>query len=161
MYSFIYEGIIRKLIIGYKFNEKSYIYRTLSNYILKNEKLIENIKTYDIIIPVPISKQRKKERGYNQSLLIAGQISKKAFINLEKNVLYKTKNIVAQSTLNKEDRLNNIKDAYEIKNVKNIQNKKILIFDDIYTTGSTVNECSKVLIQNGAKKIGILTIAKD
>lgn len=161
MYNFMYEGIIRKLIIGYKFNEKSYIYKTLSNYILKNEKLIENIKNYDIIIPIPISKQRKRERGYNQSLLIAREISKKTCINLENNVLYKTKNIVPQSTLNKEDRLNNIKNAYGIKNTKNIQNKKILLFDDIYTTGSTVNECSRILKENGAKYIGILTIAKD
>ena len=161
MYTFIYNGIIRKTIISYKFNDKSYIYRTLSNYILKNKKFIENIKTYDIIMPIPISKERKKDRGYNQSLLIARDISKKCVVKIENNTLYKIKNIVPQSTLNKEERLNNIKGAYGIKNIKNIQNKKILIFDDIYTTGSTVNECSKVLMQNGAKRIGVLTIAKD
>lgn len=161
MYIFMYEGYIRNTIINYKFNDKSYIYKTFSNYILKNEKFIEKIKSYDIIMPVPISRNRKKERGYNQSTLIARDISNKLNIKLDERSIYKKINIVPQSTLNKEQREKNIKDAYGIINLKNIQNKKVLIFDDIYTTGSTANECSKILITNGAKEIGILTIAKD
>ena len=68
-----------------------------------------------------------------------------------------------QSSLNKKQREENAKGVYEIKNNKQNKNKKILIIDDIYTTGNTVNECAKVLLQNGAKRkdIGILTIAKD
>ena len=161
MYAFVYDGIVRKTIINYKFNDKSYIYKTLSNYILKNENFVENIKSYDIIIPVPISNKRNKERGYNQSGLIAREISKITQVMMNTKTLYKKINIVPQSTLNKEEREQNIKNAYSIKNAKNIQNKKILIFDDIYTTGSTVNECSKILKENGAKEIGILTLAKD
>ena len=161
MYVFVYGGIVRKTIINYKFNDKSYIYKTLSNYILKNENFVEKIKSYDIIIPVPISKKRNKERGYNQSELIAREISKMTQVMINTKILYKKINIVPQSTLNKEEREQNIKNAYSIKNEKNIQNKKILLFDDIYTTGSTVNECSKILKENGAKEIGILTLAKD
>ena len=71
MYIFKYEGQIRELILDYKFNEKSYMYKTFVNFLLKNKKIFENIKKYDKIIPVPISKKRYKERGYNQSLLIA------------------------------------------------------------------------------------------
>lgn len=161
MYIFMYEGYIRNAIINYKFKDKSYIYKTFSNYILKNEKFIEKIKSYDIIMPVPISRKRKKERGYNQSTLIARDISNKLNVKLDERSIYKKINIVPQSTLNKEQREQNIKDAYGIRNLKNIQNKKVLIFDDIYTTGSTANECSKILITNGAKEVGILTIAKD
>ncbi len=161
MYVFIYDGIVRKTIINYKFNDKSYIYKTLSKYMLKNENFIEKIKSYDIILPVPISSKRNKERGYNQSELIAREISNMAQLQMKTKVLYKTKNIVPQSTLNKKEREKNIQDAYSIKNVEIIHNKKILIFDDIYTTGSTVNECSKILKENGANNIGILTIAKD
>lgn len=161
MYIFMYEGYIRNTIINYKFKDKSYIYKTFSNYILKNEKFIEKIKSYDIIMPVPISTKRKKERGYNQSTLIARNISDKLNVKLDEKSIYKKINIVPQSTLNKEQREKNIKGAYGIRNLKNIQNKKVLIFDDIYTTGSTANECSKILIINGAKEVGILTIAKD
>ena len=75
--------------------------------------------------------------------------------------MIKTKNIQPQSTLKKEDRITNIENVYSITNNENIKDESVLLFDDIYTTGSTVNECSRILKQAGAKNIGILTIAKD
>lgn len=161
MYIFKYEGQIRQLIIDYKFNEKSYIYKTFVNFLLKNKKIFENIKKYDKIIPVPISKKRYKERGYNQSLLIANEISKQTNLELVNNCLIKTKNIIEQSKLNKEDRQQNIQGVYIIQNEEIITNKKVLLIDDIYTTGSTVNECSKILQQARPEKIGVLVLAKD
>lgn len=161
MYMFKYENQIRKLLLDYKFNEKSYLYRTFSDIILKNKKIFENVKKYDTIIPVPISHKRMKERGYNQSELIAKELAKKANLKLVNNCLIKTKNIIEQSKLKKEERKNNIKDVYELENKDLIEDKKILLLDDIYTTGSTVNECSKVLRQGKPEKIGVLVMAKD
>jgi len=161
MYVFKYEGLIRKLVLDYKFNEKSYIYLTFVNFLLKSEKIFENIKKYDKIIPVPISKKRLKTRGYNQSLLIAKEIAKQTNVKLVNNCLLKTKNIIEQSKLNKEERLINIQGVYSIKNKHRLINKKILLLDDIYTTGSTVNECCEILKKSKPKKIGVLTIAKD
>lgn len=158
---FKYEGQIRKLILDYKFNEKSYLYITFASFLLKDEKLFENIKNYDTIVPVPISKKRYKERGYNQSLLLAKEIAKHTNLLLVNDCLIKTKNIVEQSKLNKEDRENNIKGVYELKNRQIIENKRVLLIDDIYTTGSTVNECSKILRKGNVAKIGVLTLAKD
>lgn len=102
-------------------------------------------------------------RGYNQSELIAKEIAKILQIKIDTKTLKKTKNNITQSTLNKEQREQNVIGAYTTKNTEKIKNKKILIFDDIYTTGNTVNECAKVLVQAGISKnnIGILTIAKD
>ena len=161
IYFFQYEGIIRKLLINYKFNEKSYLYRSFVNFLLKQQKVFEIIKTYDIILPVPISKKRYNQRGYNQTELIVREISKRADIKLVTNCLYKVKNNVPQSTLNKDDRIENVKNAYIIKNSKIIKDKRVIILDDIYTTGSTVNECSKLLKQNNVKEILVMTIAKD
>ncbi|OKZ76000.1 MAG: hypothetical protein BHW00_00410 [Clostridium sp. 26_22] len=161
MYIFRYEGKIRKIIIDYKFNEKSYIYVTFVNFLLKNKKIFENIKKYDTIVPVPISPKRQKERGYNQSLLIAREIAHKTNLELMNNCLIKTKNIIEQSKLNKEDRAQNIYGVYELKNKQLVENKKILLIDDIYTTGSTVNECSRILRKANPEKIGVLVLAKD
>jgi len=161
MHIFRYESIIREKIIDYKFNNKAYLYKTFSEIILKNEKVCGLLKKYDIIIPVPIHKKRKLERGYNQTELIAKTIANQTHIKLEKDLLIKQSNIVSQSSLNKNDRKQNVKNAFVIKNTEKIENKKILIFDDIYTTGSTVNECSKILRKAGATRIGILTISKD
>ena len=137
------------------------MYSTFVSFILKNKKIFENIQKYDKIMPVPISKKRLKARGYNQSLLIAKEIAKKTNLELVNNCITKTKNIIEQSKLNREDREKNIKGVYKLNNKKLIENKKILLIDDIYTTGSTVNECSKTLRNGNPKKIGVLVLAKD
>lgn len=161
MHIFKYDEITRQKIIEYKFQEKSYLYKMFAKIILKNEKVCGFFEKYDIMIPVPIHKKRRLKRGYNQTELIAKEICKNVDLELKTNVLIKQKNIVAQSELNKNERIQNIKNAFGIKNVNEIRNKNVLLFDDIYTTGSTVNECSRILKQVGVNKIGVLTIAKD
>ena len=158
---FKYEGMIREKILQYKFEDKAYIYRTFAKIVLKNKKVCGLLKKYDIIIPVPIHKKRKIQRGYNQTQLIASKISKDLKIKLCDDVLIKSKNTIAQSKLDKNKRKQNIKGAFKVLNFGKIQGKNVLLFDDIYTTGSTANECSKILIKAGAKMVGVLTIAKD
>lgn len=161
MYLFKYEGKIREMIIDYKFNEKSYIYITFVKILLKSKKMLENIKNYDTMIPVPISGKRYKKRGYNQSYLLAKEICKYTNLNLEKDCLYKIKNNVEQSSLNGFERQENIKGAYELRNMQILNNKKILLLDDVYTTGATVNECARILSKANPSKIGVFTVAKD
>ena len=162
-YFFKYENLIRNQIISLKFHEKPYIYQTITYFLKKMQKSFENLKKYDIIIIVPLSKQRKRERGYNQSLLVAKEISKIIEVPIVNKILYKTKNTIPQSSLNKQEREKNAKGVYEVTNIQKIHNKKILLIDDIYTTGNTVNECTYMLVQKGIqrKNIGVLTIAKD
>ena len=166
---FVYEytDIIRKLLINYKFNDCSYLYRTFSSALKNNKKLYEFLKGYEVIIPVPLHRKRFLERGYNQSDLIAKEIvnsfNQKSNNKMiyAKDVLLKNKNIKPQSTKNAKKRRKDVEGIYSIKNNIVIKNKKIIIFDDIYTTGSTVNECKKTLLINGAKEVGICTLARD
>ena len=160
-YIFKYDEVVRKLILNYKFREKAYLYRSFMQFFSNNYIDKIDFENYDIIMPVPISKTRMKNRGYNQSLLIAKEISILKDIKLKEKILIKQKNNNVQSNLNKEERLENVKNVYKIQNEKIIENKKILVVDDIFTTGSTVNECARILKEFGAKKIDILTIAKD
>ena len=156
-----YDGLIRALILKYKFNNKSYLYKTFSKIILNNKKICGFLKKYDIIIPVPIHKKRKSKRGYNQTELVACKLASKLNLKLERSVLIKVKNTRRQSELSREDRKINVLNAFKVSNINVTKEKNILILDDIYTTGSTVNECAKILKNSGAKKIGVLTIAKD
>ena len=158
---FKYEEIIRDILIEYKFNNKPYLYKTFAKIILKNKKTYGFLKNYDIIIPVPIHKERKLIRGYNQTELIAREIANNTNLQLENKVLFKQKNIISQSELSKTDRKENVKNAFIIQNIEKIKGKKVLIFDDIYTTGSTVDECARILKKVGTSFIGVLTIAKD
>lgn len=161
IYFFKYEGIIRKMILNYKFNDKAFLYKTFVNFLLKNENLFEILQSYDTIVPVPISNKRLKQRGYNQSLLIAKEINKYLKVNLNYKSLVKNVHVIQQSKLNKEDRLKNIQGVYKLNNKEILESGNILLIDDIYTTGSTVNECSRVLKSANVNKVGVLTIAKD
>lgn len=156
-----YENIIREKIIDYKFNEKSYFYKTLEKIIINNKKIYGFMKNYDIIIPVPMYKTKKWLRGYNQVELIARELSKDLNIPLKCTTLTKIKDTKKQSSLTRAERKQNIKNAFIVKNASDIENKKILLFDDIITTGSTLNECSKTLKKAKVKEVAILTIAVD
>ena len=161
-YIFEYNSIIREKIIEYKFKNKPYLGKMFSDFFVKNEKMCGFFEKYDIIIPVPMTNKKIKERGYNQTEIIAKIISQNITnITMQKNVLIKYKNNKVQSQLNKEQRQQNVQNVYELNNEEIIKNKNILILDDIYTTGATCNECAKTLRKAQPNKIGIITIAKD
>ncbi len=155
LYIFKYEGIIRKKLIEYKFNNKPYLYKLFVKILNNSEKICGFLIKYDIITSVPMSRLKKNLRGYNQSELIIKHLP-----NFTNKILFKIKNNSPQSELNRDNRIINVENVYVARNIETIKNKKILIFDDIYTTGSTVNECSRILKIAGAKEIGVLTIAK-
>ena len=163
-YCFNYEGIIRKLILKYKFSDGSYISNFFANVILKNEKIFDN---YDIIIPVPMDKIKKLKRGYNQTELITDILFKNSVGKKENKViidnksLRKIKHTKTQSTLNSKERQENIRDAYFIFDNNKLKGKNIILFDDIFTTGATVNEISRILKNAGVNKILVLVLAKD
>ncbi len=161
-YLFPYEGIIREKLIQYKFQGKSYLSTFFAKILQNHEKMSRLLEKYDIIIPVPMYSKKEKLRGYNQTALIAKEIAK-AYQNLiyDGKSLQKIKDTKMQSSLNKKQRKNNIKNAYNVINQQKIKDKKIVLLDDIYTTGATANECSKMLKQAGAKEILVVTIAKD
>ena len=161
-YLFVYDGILKERIVNYKFNGKSYIYKSFVNFMIKNKKVCDFLKSYDIIIPVPIHVKRKRKRGYNQCELIANDLAT-YFENLTcvTKVLYKKIHTKPQSTKTKQERKSNIQGVYQLRHKEIIKGKKILLFDDIYTTGSTVNECCKVLKQADIQLVDVLTIAQD
>ena len=161
IYLFQYNGEIRDAILKYKFDEKSYIYRTFLEFIKNNENICAQIKKYDIIIPVPISKKRLNSRGYNQSSLIAKNLAQELNIEYSEKILIKIKDNKPQSEMKQDTRKSNVSGVYKVINEERINNKKVLIVDDIFTTGSTVDECAKVLKENNAESVGVFTLAKD
>lgn len=158
-----YEGKIRDLILKYKFDDKAYLSEFFAECISNNYEAINFIKKYDIIIPVPLHRKRFRERGYNQTYLIIKKviINNKPVDNVEKQVLKKSKNLKPQSLKGVNERINDIKGAYFVDNKEKILGKNVLLFDDIYTTGATANECKNVLLNAGASQVGILTLARD
>ncbi len=114
-----------------------------------------------ILIPVPLEEKRLKWRGFNQSEEIGKELVKFLKIPLISNLLYKTKQTLPQMELTAEKRKENMKGAFSLKNKEKISGRKILLVDDVYTTGSTMQECAKVLKEAGAKEVWGVVVARE
>jgi len=118
------------------------------------------ISSADLIVPVPLHKTKFRERGFNQSHLIANVISCIFKIPVENGILQRIKRTKTQAKLNADERRKNVADAFKCVSGKGINNKTILIVDDVCTTGATINACAEVLRKHGCVKTIGLTAAK-
>jgi len=154
-----YSGAVKAAIRRYKFHNKPSYFRTFSQilaYEIKNKLDIENI---EMILCVPLHKQRERMRGYNQARLLSRAVSRELNIPDKSNLLVRVKNTKPQSLLGKEQRSENIKGAFRVVNENEIKGKKILLIDDILTTGATLNECARVLKEAGAIQVNAAVIS--
>lgn len=156
----VYEGTLLDAIHLFKYHEKISVGEALGR--MMAQALYDSLAIADssLIIPVPLHPRRLRERGFNQSLALARQISKHCSIPLDFSTLRRTVYTEAQVTLAGRQRRTNVRGAFAVTDPGRIRGKKVLLIDDVYTTGSTAAECSKVLIQNGAKEVAVLTLAR-
>jgi ComF family protein len=128
---------------------------------LLGERLKEKNAGWEIhyIIPAPLHAVKKAERGYNQSYYIAKGITAASSIPMRDNVIKRKRYTESQTTMDLRERKENISGAFVVKNKKAVTGKNILLLDDVITTGSTLTECAKVLIENGAGKIYAASLA--
>lgn len=130
-----------------------FIYRTLD----KEEELWWEVEA---IIPVPLHPKRKKQRGFNQAQIIAKELAGLKGIELIEGRLIKIKNVPPQTMVDVQERKKNVSGAFCVLKGEEIKGKVILLVDDVYTTGSTIWECSSVLRNSGVKEIRCLTVAQ-
>lgn len=155
---FKYTGNIAESIKRFKFRNRKDYAKSLSKFMVTtfNEFFLnENI---DVITAVPLHPRKKSQRGYNQAELLAKNISNNVNIPY-KNILRKNKINLQQHDLSYEERVNNVKGVYSANKKDIIKGRKVLICDDVITTGNTLKECCKILISNGADKVYCITLA--
>ena len=152
-----FEDNVQIIIHRLKYKHKTSVAAKISQYM---SNLIEFDKDIDLLIPVPLHKKRRRERGYNQSTLICKAISKIKGIPTNEISLQRIKNTKSQTKLNINERKKNVADAFRVVNRSEIENKTILLVDDVITTGSTINACAQQLKNNGAKEIYAISAAK-
>lgn len=150
-YVTLYNRFIKEIIKDFKFNEKSYLYKPISQ-MLYNLLVELDLKEVDYITYVPSSLKKECIRGYNQSKLMAYRLSYLTNIPV-KEIIVKIKNTKEQNKLSKDKRETNLKDAFKLVSKCDLKNKNILIVDDLVTTGQTIIECSKEIKKSGCSKI--------
>ena len=158
--AYLYDGALKECIHKFKYGGISRLSGLFSSllidFIKDNPEILKDI---DLLVPVPLGKNRLRERGYNQSSMLTRPISEE-FGVLSVDALAKKKSTPPQSELKRESRLINLKGAFEMRPDISVNGKNILIIDDVFTTGSTINECASVLKDAGAGRIYSLTLAR-
>lgn len=152
----VYNECASQLLHMYKFHDQTYLAKHYAKLMIKFGEDI--LKEADCLVAVPIHYFRMLNRKYNQSNLIAMHIAKQMKIPFKDVNLVRIKNTIQQHKLSYNIRTVNVKNAFCLKNPKNIYNKNVVIIDDLMTTGATLNECAKILIKNGAKKVDCLVL---
>jgi len=154
-----YSGRIPFLICAFKYGRDLSTLSSLA-FIATQSRAYKELKTPDIIIPVPLHKKRLQQRGFNQALLLAQAIFPQWKKRIDYHALVRHQNTIAQTNLNHAQRKSNVSGAFLVKNPKMVESRRILLVDDVFTTGSTANECSKNLLSAGATEVEVFTLAR-
>lgn len=155
--------IIKKLINQFKYEPYiKELAKPLTSLIIAHLIYLNKLSNFNdfLLIPVPLYKKKLKQRGFNQTEEIAKELLKNLKIPFFNNALIKTKQTPAQVELKKEEREENIKGVFICQKPEIVQGRKILLVDDIFTTGSTMEECNRVLKDAGAKEIWGIVVAR-
>lgn len=158
-YVFEKEKELQRILHELKYNGKFLLGKYLGEIVTKDT--IEIMKSWNpsLLLPIPLHQLKKAERGYNQSDFICKGISNVLGIPYKTNILKRTRFTLSQTTMTLEERKQNIQEAFMLKKKNAIEGKRIIIVDDVITTGATITECAKLLLENGADKIYAFSIA--
>lgn len=158
---YVYKGKVIAAVHNFKYNGAKYLAKPFAKSMLSSfNELNSLIGGLDFIIPVPMHKSKLKKRKYNQSKLLADEISKLTNLPVYDDLVVKVKNTESQTKLSRQDRFKNMKDVFVITDKGKVKGKNILIVDDILTTGATTESMVKLLKTNHANKIAVLSFAR-
>lgn len=156
---FEYNGAIVNLIQRFKFGDRVNLADFFAKELVKLYHIHFSTEGIDFLIPVPLSTKRLKHRSYNQSQLLVRLISKNLLLPFYSDVLVKVRETPPQSRLKAEQRYDNVKQAYRVVDNSTLRHKKVLLIDDVITTGATVNACTKALLRAGVKSVYVMAVS--
>jgi ComF family protein len=155
-----YDEPLKDLIHDFKYKKISSLSTDFTALIINFMNKYNIGKDCQMVLSIPMHSNRLFEREVNHSDILAQNLGKKMGIPCSLNTLKKTKNTLFQSKLKREARIKNLHSSFSLKNSSIVRDKNILLVDDLFTTGSTVNECSMLLKNSGAKQVEVITLAR-
>ena len=157
---YLYDGDIITAIHQFKFAGKSYLANTLGPLLASFAKKWLNKADGCLMMPVPLHPKRLRERGFNQSLLLARQVACRLGAELDFLTLRRVRYTRPQTGLKSDQRRKNVRRAFEIMEKRAVKGRTVLLVDDVATTGHTLNECARMLKRSGAKEVFCLVLAR-
>jgi len=151
---------VRELVHRFKYNGKVYLRGVLTDWLVETlEDPRLQSPPCDRIVPVPLHPTRERERGFNQALLLAEGMAQRSGIPLA-DCLTRTRYTTTQTIFDREARMENLRGAFQMRQSADVRNLHLLLIDDVLTTGSTVDECARVLRDAGAASVRVATVAR-
>jgi len=154
-----YEGVLRDSLVRFKYYGALHLSRTLSDILIRAFHRYFDPTHYDLIIPIPIHRKRLAVRGFNQALLLAERLSSHTGIPLDRTTFGKTRDTPPQVGLSRHERVKNIRGSFAVSNPARIRDRRILLVDDVITTGSTIAEAAVTLRRGKASSVSALVLA--
>lgn len=154
---FVYDKLMRESIARFKYGGRREYASFYAEEILRKCAREAVLWKAEVLVPIPLHPSRRKKRGYNQAALLARELSRRCEIPVDEKLLLRTRKTRAQKELNDQERLMNLKNAFSVRK-GNVPYKNIILIDDIYTTGSTIDEAARILRENGAQTVFFLCI---
>jgi len=154
-----YEEPYRIAIKVFKFMGRKHLAPQMGTMMAGKVQAEPRFGSTDLVVPVPISQDSLQRRGFNQTDLLARQVAKELGVKMDNSIIVRVKETPHQTELSREEREKNLLCAFEVRDKKKVLDKSILLVDDVYTTGSTGRECTRVLVEAGAARVCIITWA--
>jgi ComF family protein len=154
-----FEGSLQEAIHRWKYEGKTYLTPLFAEWMAEGLNRYWEPGSFDLLIPVPLHTQRLRERGFNQALLLVKDVSRRTGIPYQKTILQKKKLTIPQVNLSGAEREKGLRGAFNVIEKEKLLGMSVLLVDDVYTTGATVNECSKMLLRGGAERVDVFTLA--
>lgn len=155
-----YEGVVKDIILVYKYKGFEVLAGALGDFIIRNLGGEDDLWSgLEAIVPVPLHPAKERNRGFNQAGLLARRLSQRTKVPLVSRRLVKVRPTSAQTSLEARDREINLRGAFRVRKPAGLAGKVVLLVDDVYTTGSTLRECSRALRQAGVKEVRAVTLA--
>ncbi len=153
-------GIIRELLIRFKYQDEFYLRHPLGAWLAEGlaDSRIAGEK-FDYFVPVPLHPTRERERHFNQARALAKILEKQTGTPLL-DCLKRVRKTPTQTRFDRAERMENLLNAFKMRNITSVQGKHLVLIDDVFTTGSTVDECARVLKNSGASSVRVLTVAR-
>lgn len=155
-----YDGSLKKIVHLLKYKQKFAVEEILALLFDVYQNIDINFCSYDFSIPVPLHRSRLRQRGFNQAVVVGNVLRRKHNIPLHRLALQRTVATPPQVRLQGKERMKNVRNAFKVRDAALVQRKSILLLDDVYTTGATMNECARVLRDAGASRVDGFVVAR-
>ncbi len=153
-------GLVQEVVHKYKYNHATWFEPCLADLLVPTAKPALSAAPWDYIVPIPLHWRKLRERTFNQSTRLASRLSRATVIPLHTRLLKRVQPTSTQTRLSRAERAENVKHAFSFRGRTPLQKARIVLIDDVLTTGATASACAKLLMQNGASVVDVWTVAR-